>query len=61
MVVGVLGRLDPAGLREHFRRDLVVAADRPAAGRGGELAAIERDHPDRDESGIGAEQEHLAE
>jgi hypothetical protein len=57
----VLGRVDLAGLLDDLGRDLLVAADRLVGRRGGELAAIDRDHPHRDQPGVGAQAEHLAE
>ena len=57
----VLGRVDPASLREDLGRDLLVAANRPVRRRGRDLAAIERNHTDRDQAGVRAKPKHLPE
>jgi hypothetical protein len=57
----VLGGVDLAGLFDDLRGDLLVAADRVVGSGGRELAAVNRNDPDRDEPGIGAQPEDLAE
>jgi hypothetical protein len=57
----VLSGIEPASLLDNLRGDLIVAADRPVRRRGGDLAPIERDHPNGHKPGVGAETEHLAE
>ncbi len=41
----VLGRVNPAGLREDLSGKLLIATDRPIGGAGGELAAVDRTTP----------------
>jgi hypothetical protein len=57
----VLGSVDPAGLGDDLRGDLLVGADRAVGGVGGELRAVERDHADVDDPRLAAEAEDLAE
>ena len=57
----VLGGVDPAGLGEDLGGDLLVGADRPVGGVGGELGAVDGDHADVDDPGLAAEPEDLAE
>ena len=57
----MLGGVDAASLGEDLLGDLLVAAGGAVARHGGELAAVDGDHPDLDQTGPGAEAQDLAE
>jgi hypothetical protein len=57
----VLGGVDAAGLLEYLGGDLLVGADGAVARRGGELRSVQSDHADINQTGLGAEAEHLTE
>ena len=57
----VLGSIDAAGFFEDLGGDLLIGADGAVARRGSEFGAVDGDHPDLDQSGLGAEAEDLAE
>ena len=57
----ILGGVDAASLGEDLPSDLLVGAGGLVGRHRGELAAVDGDHPDPDQSGLGAEAEDLAE
>ena len=57
----VLLGVDGSRVFEDLARDLLVAARRALRRIGVHLRAVDRDHPDADQAGLGAEREHLAE
>ena len=57
----VLFGIDRGRVFEDLARDLFVAARRALGGVGVHLRAVDRDHPDPNEAGLGAEREHLTE
>ena len=57
----VLLGVDGGGVFEDLARDLLVAARRALRRVGVHLRAVDGDHPDADQPGLGAQREHLAE
>ena len=57
----VLFGVDGGRVLEDLARDLLIAARRALRRVGVHLRAVDRDHPDANQAGLGAEREHLAE
>jgi hypothetical protein len=60
-VPGPLGRVGLDGLGDDLLRDLLIGHGPVAVGVGRDLRPVDRDHPDRGQSGVSAKSEDLSE